>query len=64
MGAGATAAGALQAVAAVIPYAAVALIVANALGIFKSKKIVGGGVMGEWVLAKSKETATQRGQFI
>jgi hypothetical protein len=47
MGAGAATAGALQSVAAVIPYAAVALIVANALGIFKSKKIVGGGVMGE-----------------
>jgi len=47
MGAGAAAAGALKSVAAVIPYAAVALIVANALGIFKSKKIVGGGVMGE-----------------
>jgi len=47
MGAGAAAAGALKSVAAVIPYAAVALIVANALGVFRSKKIVGSGIMGE-----------------
>jgi tetrahydromethanopterin S-methyltransferase subunit B len=37
----------MSSVASAIPNAAVALIVANALGVFRSKKIVGSGIMGE-----------------
>jgi hypothetical protein len=46
-GAAATGGSLMSSVASAIPYAAVALIVANALGVFRSKKIVGSGIMGE-----------------